>query len=95
MSENKQLKCVGGIFGDIIGQPHEFGYNRIKSKEFQLISEESKLTDDSVMTVATMDWLLSGDENPAEYYLKWGRKYPRAGYGGKFREWLANPLIQI
>lgn len=90
--ENK-FKCVGGIFGDVIGQPHEFGKNRIKAKQFTLITDNSHVTDDSIMTIATMDWLLSGDEDPANYYMKWGARFPNAGYGGKFREWLKSPVM--
>ena len=40
-------------------------------------------TDDTVMTIATMAWLLSADlshENKVKYMVEYGRKY-RVGYG--------------
>ena len=47
-------------------------------------------TDDTVLTVATMDALLEDNENPdfQKFYLKWARAYPNAGYGRVFREWI-------
>ena len=84
----------GAILGDIIGSPYEFGRGE-KTKEFPLFSEKSRFTDDTVMTVAVAEALLCV---PRDYdsigaaviysMQNWGRKYPRAGYGGKFREWL-------
>ena len=59
-------------------------------------SKYSQFTDDSVMTVAVADALLSAmgktdDEIKAalvESMQKWGQKYPDAGYGGMFYRWL-------
>lgn len=47
-------------------------------------------TDDTVMTVATMEALLLDKENPdfQKAYLKWVKNYPDAGYGGMFRKWI-------
>lgn len=92
MVENKQLKCVGGIIGDIIGQRFEFRQKRQKSKDFQLYTADSRFTDDTVMTCAVMDWLTNGT-NLAETLRKWGNLFPRAGYGGMFRQWLADDSI--
>lgn len=47
---------VGAILGDIVGSIYEF--DNIKTKDFQLISEDSTYTDDSIMTIAIADWLL-------------------------------------
>ena len=49
---------LGGIIGDIVGSIYEF--NNCKSKDFQLFSNKMEFTDDSILTVATADWLLSG-----------------------------------
>ena len=76
---------IGAIAGDIIGSVYE--YHQIKTKEFPLFSDYSAFTDDTVLTVAVADAILKG----ADYVtlLKtWGRKYPRAGYGGSFFGWL-------
>ncbi len=80
---------IGAIIGDVVGSRFEF--NNIKTKEFELIAEKSEFTDDTVLTIAVMDWLLHAeskcDKTAVEYLQKWARKYPYAGYGGKFIHW--------
>lgn len=90
----------GAILGDMIGAPFEYDRGN-KSKKFPLFSEESQFTDDSVMTIAVCDALLSWDgnnESALKYALvqsmqRWGQKYPDEGYGVRFSGWLrsANP----
>lgn len=89
---------IGAILGDIVGSPFEFDKGN-KSKEFELFSNESYFTDDSVMTVAIADALINidnaaDDENIKSSVInsmqKWGHKYPDAGYGGRFIGWLAD-----
>ena len=85
---------IGAIIGDVVGSRFEF--NNIKTKEFELITRESRFTDDTVLTIAVMDILNSGDvshENIIKTLQKWARKYPNAGYGGMFYRWkdLDNP----
>src|SRR5690625_3732299 len=41
---------IGAIIGDIVGSRFEF--NNHKSKEFELFTDECKVTDDSIMTLA-------------------------------------------
>lgn len=86
----------GVILGDIIGSPYEFDRGN-KTKEFELFGREAEFTDDSVMTIAVAEALLNaGKDAPVdrirklvtESMQKWGRKYPHAGYGGRFRVWL-------
>lgn len=78
---------IGAIAGDIIGSVYEFG--RTKSKEFPLFGPDSCFTDDTVMTVAIAQAILTdGDYRKA--VLDFGRRYPDAGYGGYFREWLGS-----
>ena len=95
--EIKRTALYGAILGDIIGSPFEFSKVRQMSKDFELFSEESKFTDDTVMTIAIADAILrtnnSADgrvlfKNVAKAMRYYGKKYPRAGYGGSFREWL-------
>ena len=50
---------LGAIIGDVVGSRFEF--NNIKTKEFELVTEESEFTDDSVMTVAVADVLINGN----------------------------------
>ncbi len=85
----------GAILGDMIGAPFEYDRGN-KSKKFPLFSEESQFTDDSVMTIAVCDALLSWDgnnESALKYALvqsmqRWGQKYPDEGYGVRFSGWL-------
>lgn len=86
----------GAILGDIIGNPFEFDRGN-KTKDFELFSKGCGFTDDSVMTIAVAEALLSVgsdgtvDEIEEAVVLKmrdWGRQYPYAGYGGRFFNWL-------
>lgn len=76
---------MGAICGDIIGSIYE--WHSTKSTDFPLFSRFSRATDDSVMTVAVADWLLTG-KPIVEALQQWGRRYPRAGYGGHFIHFL-------
>jgi ADP-ribosylglycohydrolase len=51
---------LGAIVGDIVGSIHE-GMGT-KTKEFPLFVPHSTFTDDSVLTVAVADWILSGQD---------------------------------
>ena len=86
----------GAILGDIIGSPYEFDRGE-KTKHFPLFSRYSHFTDDTVMTIAVAEAFLDmqiGEDHDITrdrlvFYLRqWGRKYPYAGYGGRFRRWL-------
>ena len=81
---------IGAIFGDIAGSKYEF--NNIKTKDFELITDDCYFTDDSVCTIAFMDWLNHAKERnektATEYLHKWTRRYPNAGYGGRFWHWV-------
>ena len=79
---------MGAIAGDIIGSVYEFG--RTKSKEFPLFGPASAFTDDSVLTVAVAQAILT-DGDYRRSALDFGRRYPDAGYGGLFRNWLNSP----
>ena len=76
---------IGAIAGDIIGSVYET--RPIKSTDFPLFSEHSKFTDDTVLTMATAHALMT-DLDYAAAYRRFGRAYPRAGYGGTFLKWL-------
>jgi ADP-ribosylglycohydrolase len=77
---------IGAIAGDIIGSVYE--RHNIKVANFSLFSPGSTFTDDSVLTVAIADAILSGTGYAGklrEYY----RLYPERGYGPGFRRWAA------
>ena len=79
---------IGAIIGDIVGSRYE--WHNIKTKGFPLFGERCKFTDDTVMTIAVAEALLMGGapEDFIDSMKKYGRLYPKAGYGGRFREWL-------
>ena len=76
---------LGAIAGDIIGSVYE--NEPVKTKNFQLYGPESRFTDDTVLIVAVADSLLSGKSYAASM-KQWGRRYPQAGYGQNFYQWL-------
>lgn len=85
---------LGAIIGDMVGSVYEF--NNIKTTDFPLFTEESNYTDDTVMTLAIAEHLMT----PPEYHetiegtiLDYAHAYPcpKGGYGGKFRKWLFHP----
>ena len=79
---------LGAIIGDIVGSVYEF--DNIKTKDFELFKPDCRFTDDTVMTCAVADAIMSGGSEK-DFILsmkKYGRMYPHAGYGGRFRVWL-------
>lgn len=76
---------LGAITGDVIGSFYEFC--NVKTTEFPLFRECSNYTDDTVMTIAVADWLLSCNR-VALTLRKWGNRYIAAGYGEMFYNWL-------
>ena len=83
------MKCINGICGDICGQPMEFTKEKIKN--YELLSNPSHFTDDTVMTIAVMKWLIGGEltrEKLIKEMVDLGLEYWYAGYGGSFNNWL-------
>lgn len=76
---------IGAIAGDIIGAAFEFC--NTKRTDFELFSQRSKFTDDTVLTVAIADAILTGRDY-AEVMREYGKKYPDSGYGDMFKRWL-------
>ena len=88
--DNEKNKCtpniiLGAIAGDVIGSYYEFMC--YKSTDFELFTDNSEFTDDSIMTVANAEWLLT-QNNLVTIMKKYGNKYPHGGYGGMFNKWL-------
>lgn len=84
---------LGAIIGDIAGS--RFERNNYRAKDFELFTEDCRFTDDSVLSLAICDALLScrGDYRDlgalaVQKMQEVGRCYPDCGYGGKFRHWL-------
>ncbi len=75
---------LGAIIGDIVGSIYEG--KTIRRKDFDLFTPKSHFTDDTVLTVAIADSLLT--QTPYAQGVKhYFRRYPRAGYGGRFISW--------
>ena len=82
------MAVIGAVLGDIAGSQYELYPVRISDwQHCELFSERCSFTDDTVMTLAAKEAVLSGTPF-AETFRKFGRKYSRSGYGGRFREWL-------
>jgi ADP-ribosylglycohydrolase len=90
---------IGAIIGDVIGSIYE--NENTKNVDFALFSRFSRFTDDSVLTVATADALLNHESHPIQFiesarqrglyarkYKEYGRRFPHAGYGEMFNDWV-------
>ena len=84
---NRSIALMGAICGDIMGSPYEYWKARTKKYDFNPFPPRAKFTDDTVMSIAIADWLMHGG-NLSKVMQKWGQKYPNAGFGGKFKQWL-------
>ena len=86
---------LGAIIGDTVGSHYEF--NNTKDYKFQMFHKDSCYTDDSIMTVAVANWLLSDPGHTfqalEDSMVLFGRECPcpMGGYGGMFRRWLFFP----
>ena len=81
---NRNL-IIGAITGDIIGSSYEF--NNTKSLDFELFTNDTFFTDDSVLTIATM-FALMNNVDYTEAYRSFAAKFPHRGYGGRFKRWI-------
>jgi ADP-ribosylglycohydrolase len=79
---------IGAIGGDIIGSVYE--HHNIRTTEFPLFDARCTFTDDTVLTVAVADAILTGREY-GQKLKEYFRAYPGRGYGPFFREWAAAP----
>ncbi len=75
---------LGAIIGDIIGSVHEG--SGTKTKEFPLFTLRSMFTDDTVLTVAVADWILTR-KDLTDLLQSYYRDFPGRGYGGMFHHW--------
>jgi len=78
---------IGAIIGDIVGSVYEF--DNVKTKDFPFFDDDKEFTDDSILTIATADWLLHGGQSGA-YYHRYATEYPypMGSYGTMFVEWV-------
>ncbi len=85
------LCLLGAIAGDVIGSVYEF--SRQKEYGFPLFRNESRVTDDSILTIAIADAILHGREY-VNTLREYARAYPDRGYGGFFRKWIYSDIPQ-
>jgi len=83
----------GAILGDLAGKPFEKKFS-IKKKDIKVYAEDTNITDDSVMTLATMDAILSNIDYQTAYRY-WGNKYFSDYYGKSFKLWLKDPAMKM
>lgn len=86
---------LGALIGDLVGSVYEFA--NIKRTDFPFISDKCEYTDDSIMTLAVAEWLLTDSqhshENLERIIVRYAKEYPHpmGGYGGRFAQWLFRP----
>lgn len=85
---------IGAIIGDIAGS--RFEWHNMKTKDFKLLMRDCHFTDDTVMSLAVCEALMSCKSNHSDLseqaiacMQEIGNNYPHAGYGGSFRRWLS------
>ena len=81
---------LGAIIGDIVGSIYEF--DNIKTKDFNLFTNEMFFTDDTVMTIAVAEAIIEGGKprHFAEYMKLYGYLYLDIGYGTSFTKWITS-----
>jgi ADP-ribosylglycohydrolase len=86
------MQYIGALIGDYCGSIYEWNNSHEESPDNIEILKNGKFTDDSVLTVAVMEWLVNtggkSSKELAEYLKDWATNYPDAGYGGKFKTWV-------
>ena len=85
---------LGAIVGDVAGSVYEFRPVQGDWDDFPLFTPKSRFTDDTVMTLAVADSLrLESDPSRlgamfVDKMHEYGKKWPKAGYGMRFAQWL-------
>lgn len=82
---------LGAIAGDIIGAPYENIHTR--RKDFRLFTPLSTFTDDTVLTIAVADAILTGSDY-GRTIKSYARRHPLRGYGPRFLAWMAKPGLE-
>ena len=86
---------LGAVVGDTVGSIYEF--NNTKDYNFEMLTDRSGYTDDSIMTMAVAYWLLKDPkhryESLEETMVLFAKNCacPNGGYGEMFYIWLFMP----
>ncbi len=78
---------MGAISGDVIGSVYEAW--PVKYKDFALFSKRSTFTDDTVLTVAAAEALLT-DGDYVRAFHEYFSRHPNRGFGASFADWAAS-----
>lgn len=78
---------IGAIAGDIIGSVYE--HSPTKRTDFEMFPIGASFTDDTVLTIAIADSLVSG-RSYAESMENFYYRYPNVPYGARFHEWASS-----
>ena len=87
------MGIIGAILGDIAGSRWEFAFSTTDRvlNNYELFTDKNFFTDDTVLSIACKDAIdhkgILGP-NFTKYYDIYGHKYPMAGYGASFINWL-------
>lgn len=76
---------LGAIIGDICGSYYE--HSPVKDYDFELLRDISNFTDDSVLTVATANAILT-NTSYAINYKNFGKLHIHRGFGRNFISWI-------
>ena len=80
----------GAIIGDICGSIYEFNNFKTDNPEkIQILDPRCFFTDDTVLTCAIIDAVLSKRDYKKAVY-SWAKKYPKRGYGTRFIQWFTS-----
>lgn len=76
---------LGAMIGDIVGSIYK--WHNIKTIDFEFFKPVCSFTDDTVLTAATAQALMT-NRDYAKTYQDFARRYPGRGYGGNFSQWI-------
>ena len=76
---------LGALVGDIIGSVYEFTDEK-PEYDFPLFGDECEFTDETVLTVALADSILSCIDYKTKL-LEYYSQYPHCSYGSRFHIW--------
>lgn len=80
----------GAMVGDMVGAPHEHKSGRTKNPKFKFKKDKWRSTDDSVLTMAVAEWLMSDRSREAldRQFTIWCFAHYKCGFGHDFMNWL-------
>lgn len=82
------MSMIGSIIGDIVGSVFE--HRNVSTKDFSFFDDNKDFTDDTILTVATADWILYGGDI-GKYYYSYAvtHQHPMGEFGQSFMNWVS------